>query len=70
MAIPARIEFNVLQPMRSSKVYAGPGPGRGQCHLADHLTRLDPRRIPNGTGLVQIEQKVVVFQELPIFVTT
>ena len=64
MAVPSRVEFDVLQVAFYREVNQLPGPFGRERYFAHHLARLDPPRIFDCTGRVEVQQQVVVFDQL------
>ena len=64
VAVPAGIEFDVLQLAAHGKVDTRLPAGRRQGHFPDHLARLDPGRVGDRTRVVQVQDQIITFQQL------
>ena len=64
VAVPAGVEFDVLQVAAHGEIDARFPAGRRQGHFPDHLARLDPGRVGDRARVVQVQDQIVTFQQL------
>ena len=64
VAIPVRIESNVVQAELRRKINDRLGAIGGQGRVAHRLAGLDPGSVLNGAGRIQVEQKVIPLEKI------